>query len=184
MGSTHHFIVDTGSSFNILPIQMKQKLELNGVDMKTANDVKLRGVKGTELKVVGQVTLPLVVNSYHTSTEFAWIIASTAQQNEWSPQGCCPKFGYSYSHVPRSKGVLQLRLSRGILSVKNLKEAPTSDCMDNSLNRPLSASCHELGASRGTCNDAITFGQDYRRDGRKCSWELMTWQEGLKIMKG
>ena len=46
MGSTHHFIVDTGSSFNILPIQMKQKLELNGVDMKTANDVKLRGVTG------------------------------------------------------------------------------------------------------------------------------------------
>ena len=80
MGSiTHHFIVDTGPSFNIFPIQMKQKLELNGVDMKTANDVKLRGVKGTELKVVGKVTLPLVVNSYHASTEFAWIIDSSTK---------------------------------------------------------------------------------------------------------
>ena len=54
-GSTSErlFIVDTGSSYNILPLHLKRLLTLG--DLKTTETgVKLKGVTGTELKVVGK----------------------------------------------------------------------------------------------------------------------------------
>ena len=63
------FIVDTGSSYNILPLHLKRSLTLG--DLKTTETgVKLKGVTGTELKVVGKITLDIEVNKLKVGFEF------------------------------------------------------------------------------------------------------------------
>ena len=63
------FIVDTGSSYNILPLHLKDSLTLG--KLKTAETgIKLKGVTGAELKVVGVIALDIKVNKLQVNCEF------------------------------------------------------------------------------------------------------------------
>jgi len=69
-GTSHQFILDTGSPINFMPIRLLETLKLGNKQSLSSTSVKIRGVSGHKLHVYGKCLLNVLKNGGKVSLNF------------------------------------------------------------------------------------------------------------------